>query len=152
MHPARISDYSVLNIYNPSPLTHSWTSASSAPDRILNRRSFLLALVFTGLNRIQKCGIFFQAHIQYNVHDWVTFCPDGLLLQILSILSVLNMFHFLFLFLPIFGKFQSQAADSVKRFQFASQQNIDHFWKIFSFIISSECFSVLSSRLDWDRQ
>lgn len=97
------------------------------PDRILNRRSFLLALVFTGLNRIQKCGTFFQTHIQYNVHDWVTFCPDGLLLQILSILSVLNMFHFLFLFLPIFGKFQSQAADSVKRFQFASQQNIDHF-------------------------
>ena len=29
-HPARISDYSVLNIYSPSPFTHSWTSA---PDR-----------------------------------------------------------------------------------------------------------------------
>ena len=38
----------------------------------------------------------------------------------ISILSVLNMFHFLFLFLPIFGEFQSQASDSVKRFQFLS--------------------------------
>ena len=34
------------------------------PDRILNRRSFSPALDFTELNGIQKCGIFFQTHIQ----------------------------------------------------------------------------------------
>ena len=39
----------------------------------------------------------------------------------ISILSALTMFQFLFLFLPVFGKFQKQAADSVKRFQFAFQ-------------------------------
>ena len=31
----------------------------------------------------------------------------------------LQMFHFFFLFLPVFGKFQGQAADSLKRVQFA---------------------------------
>ena len=48
-------------------------------------------------------------------------------LSVIPILSVLHMFHFFSLFLPIFGKFQSQTADSFKRFLFAFQQNIDHF-------------------------
>ena len=30
-----ISEYYVLNNYSPSPFTHSWTSASSTPDRNL---------------------------------------------------------------------------------------------------------------------
>ena len=34
-------------------------------------------------------------------------------------LQFLQMFHFYFLFLPVFGKFQGQAADSLKRVQFA---------------------------------
>ena len=69
-------------------------------------------------------------------------------LSVILILSVLHMFHFFSLFLPIFGKFQSQTVDSFKRFLFAFQQNIDHFCEIFSFVIPSECFSVLPGRRD----
>ena len=35
IHPAHVSEYSVLNNYSPSPFTHSCTSASSTLDRNL---------------------------------------------------------------------------------------------------------------------